>query len=161
MKRIIACVTAFLMSCMLTACTIPAGPKDYMGFKKTDFIVVAENDSHSGFHGDGSSYLILDCSQNKAAAEAIIHDWQPLPLSENLQLIMYGGMRNGMEYVYYLAETAQMPAIESGCYRFVDRHAKSTAPDSDDELFDRASFNFTLAVYDMDLHRLYYFEFDT
>jgi len=44
---------------------------------------------------------------------------------------------------------------------FVDRHSESKDIHSDIDLFSRHSFNFTIALYDVDSNTLYYYEFDT
>ena len=118
-------------------------------------------DTHGGFVGDGSYYLILDCSDNTEDALSIVADWNELPLSENLNLIMYGGEKDGKTYGYDLSEEAHMPVIENGYYYFEDRHSEAKDVSDDSELFSRASYNFSLAVYDSETNRLYYFEFDT
>lgn len=104
---------------------------------------------------------ILDCSGNKEKALENLSNWTQLPLSENLNLIMYGGERDGISYGYNLAEKAKIPAVENGYYYFYDRHSKSTDSSDDSELFSRASFNFSIAVYDSDTDKMYYFDFDT
>lgn len=134
---------------------------EHFGFTKKDFSVVEELDTHGGFHGDGSYYLILDCSNNKEKALEIVEDWNKLPLSENLNLIMYGGNKDGVTYGYELAEEAHIPKIENGYYIFEDRSSESTDSADDTELFDRYSFNFSIAIYDSDTDKIYYFEFDT
>lgn len=133
----------------------------YFGFSKDDFIVVDEADTHGGFYEDGSYYLILDCSENREKALENVKGWKELPLSKNLNLIMYGGEKDGMTYGYNLAEEAKIPEIENGYYYFCDRHSESTDASDDTNLLTRASFNFTLAIYDSDADRMYYFEFDT
>ena len=138
-----------------------ANAEKYFGFRKKDYEVKEETDTHGGFHGDGAYHLIMDCSENKGKALEIVSSWNQLPLSENLNLIMYGGERDGMTYGFNLAELANMPTIENGCYCFYDRHSESTDSGSDANLFDRASFNFSLAVYDFDTNMMYYFEYDT
>lgn len=134
---------------------------EHFGFAKRDFTVVEELDTHGGFLGDGSYYLILDCSDNKDKALEKLKDWNKLPLSENLKLIMYGGEKNGVKYGYDLAEDAHMPVIDNGYYMFEDRHSESKDSKDDTELFDRHSYDFSIAVYDCDTDRMYYFEFDT
>lgn len=134
---------------------------EYFGFAKKDFDVVEELDTHGGFHGDGSYYLILDCSENKKEALELIKYWKKLPLSENLELIMFGGEREGITYGYNLSEEAKMPKVENGYYFFQDRSSESTNSEDDSELLNRYSFNFSIAVYDSDTDILYYFEFDT
>ncbi|MBO7208118.1 MAG: hypothetical protein J6V58_00095 [Clostridia bacterium] len=122
---------------------------EHFGFAKKDFTVVEEIDTHGGFHGDGSYYLILDCSDNKDKALEKVKNWNKLPLSENLNNIMYGNS---------LTEEAHLPTIENGYYMFKDRQTDST---DDSELFDEASYNFSIAIYDSDTDKMYYFDFDT
>ena len=134
---------------------------EHFGFAKRDFTVVEELDTHGGFHGDGSYYLILDCSNNKEQALDKVKDWNKLPLSENLNIIMYGGEKDGVTYGYELAKKAHIPKIDNGYYTFEDRHSESKDSRDDSELLDRHSSNFSVAIYDCDTDRLYYFEFDT
>ncbi len=134
---------------------------EHFGFTKRDFTVVEELDTHGGFLGDGSYYLILDCSNNKEQALDEVKCWKKLPLSENLNLIMYGGEKDGVTYGYELAKEAHMPKISNGYYMFEDRHSESKDSKNDSDLLDRHSSNFSVAIYDCDTDRLYYFEFDT
>ena len=128
---------------------------------KKNFTVVEELDTHGGFIGDGSYYLILDCSENKAKAMNLTENWNELPLTENLGLIMYGGEKDGVSYGYNLAEDAHMPIIENGYYIFRDRHSESVDNEDDSQLFDRNSYNFSIALYDCNTDRMYYFVYDT
>lgn len=133
----------------------------YFGFAKKDFSVVQELDTHGGFLGYGAYYLVLDCSDNKEQALEIIDDWNKLPLSENLNTAMYGGENHGVVYGIELAEEDRMPKIENGYYIFEDRHSESTDSKDDTELFNRYSMNFSIAIYDCDTDKMYYYENDT
>ncbi len=124
-------------------------------------MVVEELDTHDGFPVDGSHYLILDCSNNKAKALEIVKDWNKLPLSKNLNYIMYGEVKDGLTYGYELAKEAHIPKIENGYYIFKDEHRESKDSTDDTDLLDRHSYNFLIAIYDCDTHKMYYFEFDT
>lgn len=159
---IVHCLVAFLFLLSLKpASNYISKTTEHFGFAKKDFAVVEELDTHGGFHGDGSYYLILDCSNNKEKALEIVEDWNKLPLSENLNLVMYGGEKDGVTYGYELAEEAHIPKIENGYYIFEDRSSDSVDSSDDSELFDRYSFNFSIGIYDCDIHNMYYFEFDT
>lgn len=155
-----------LVACLFLLLLVPVGnyinnTHKYFGFEKRDFIVINEFDTHGGFHGDGSYYLILDCSENKNEALDKIKGWKKLPLSENLELIMYGGEKNGVTYGHKLAQEAHIPQIENGYYIFEDRNSESIDSTNDTKLFDRYSFNFSLAIYDCDSDKMYYFAFDS
>ena len=72
---------------------------------------------------------------------------------------MYGDESG--QYGYDLAEEVNIPEVTNGYYYFCDRHSDSIDSSDDTNLLSRASFNFTLAIYDSDTNRLYYVEFDT
>ena len=134
----------------------------HFGFAKKDFVVVEELDTHGGFQGEGSYYLALDCSENKEKSHKIIKDWNKLPLSKNLNYIMYGEVRDGLTYGYELAKKeAHIPEIKNGYYMFEDRHPESKDSRDDTDLLDRHSYNFSIAIYDCDTDIMYYFEYDT
>ena len=133
----------------------------YFGFRTSAFTVIEEKDTHGGFLGDGTYYLILDCSERKEQATELIKDWKPLPLTENLQLIMYGGEKNGVSYAYDLAEEAHWPIINNGVYKFVDRHSEAVDKSDDASFFERYSYNFFFAVYDFVSIIFFFFDFVT
>ena len=54
-----------------------------------------------------------------------------------------------------------IPEVENGYYYFLDRHSQSTNPKYDSGVLGRASYNFTIAIYDEDRQTLYYAELDT
>ena len=162
MKKISAIIILSALLFALASCAFDSQSDNYFGFSKQIFTVVEEQDTHGGWLGDGSYYLILDCSNNVDRAMKNIEGWNSLPLSENLNLIMYGGEKDGVSYDgYNLSEEAHMPVIENGYYYFEDRHSEASDPSDDSGLFSRYSYNFTVAVYDIDSNRFYYFEFDT
>ncbi len=163
MKCIKVPVFSIILCVILSGCSmVESRQTNFLGFEIGDFTTVEEADTHGGFHGDGSYYLILDCSENATLAREIVKDWKPFPLTESLELAMYGGTRGIVSYDgYRFAEEAHWPRINNGVYRFVDRHSDSTDQGDDTDLLNRASFNFTIAAYDFDTNRLYYFEMDT
>ena len=131
-----------------------------MALIKKEFKVLKETDSHRGFHGDGDYVLILDCSENKEKALEYTKEWKILPLTENLQLLMYGGEKEDHFYNYNLADASNIPEIKNGYYYFYDRYANSKDTKDDTNIF-RGSFNFSLALYDLDTDIMYLLEFDT
>ncbi len=118
---------------------------------------VSYEDTHGGFFGDGERAVVFDVSEWEKREETL-SSWNDLPLTENLQLIMYGGEKDGMIYGYDLAKNNDIPVITNGKYFFYDRLHENY---SDSDLFSGASFNFTIFMYDNDTQRLYMLEFDT
>ena len=158
----------FLVLCLLlavSACSSKVSYQEYVqDFCDLDIsgsTIISEEDTHGGFLGDGALMVKFDCTEISDSVSLQLENWNELPLTENLQLIMYGGTRDGVAYAYNLAEEYGLPEITIGSYFFLDRHSEATDSRSDLELFDRFSFNFSLAVYDFDTSVLYLFEFDT
>ena len=129
-------------------------------------------DTHGGFLGDGQTFLQLTFDQESAAAleEEISRakGWQPLPLSDELVRVVYGEEYEEGDTVYSYAPLAVgedgeplFPQVERGSWFFLDRHSESTDPYDASQLYQRYSFNFTVALYDADSRTLYYFEMDT
>ena len=127
---------------------------------------VARIDTHSGFHGDGSTIIsmqlpsesVLEQIQNNA-------NWNSLPLTENLTTVLYGITEGNSTIGPYITvddtRNPAVPEITNGYYFFLDRHSQSTDPHDDTNVLSRASFNLTIAIYDCDTEMLYYLEFDT
>ena len=122
-----------------------------------------DNDEHWGFLGDGDYYVKLDCSDDYVNINNQINEWKQLPLTQNLYYKMYG--REDTENITYvgdgIASELGIPEIKNGYYKFIDRHRETIDPTNDSALFDRYSYNFTLALYDLDTNILYYYELDT
>ncbi len=90
--------------------------------------------------------------------------WKPLPMDDVLETLLYGIDTGEVSFGPYITrEDGQpiFPRVEHGYVFFLDRHAKSTDPQSDAAVLTRHSFNFTIAVFDTDQNTLYYCEFDT
>lgn len=134
--------------------------EETFGFRKKDFKVVQDTDRHGGFHGDGDRVLILDCSENRDKALEDIAEWKKLPLSENLQVLLYRDEIEGRSYDYNFAGRLNIPEIKNGYYSFYDRHMYSKDAKDDTNVF-RTSFNFSLALYDLDTDTMYILEVDT
>lgn len=121
--------------------------------------IMEDEDTHGGFLGDGDYLVIADCSENKEKILNQISHWKNFSLTKNLEQVVYGFEKDGVEFSKQVPET--IPKIENGYYYFYDRHSESQNAFSDEGLFDRASYNYTLAFYDMDTDLFYYFELDT
>jgi hypothetical protein len=117
-----------------------------------------EVDTHGGFLGDGDYFAQIKCYDLKP--EDLSSNWKKLPLSDELKEIM--GMKqcddNGCKDVY---EKYSIPQIENGYYYFLDRHSEATNKYDTTDLNNRSSWNFTLAMLDMDSSIIYYYKLDT
>ena len=126
---------------------------------------VKENiDTH--FIADGEVYITLDCSNKSKYISKQISNWNKLPLSDNLKIELYGGYEDESTYRTGILEDNEdytMPVISNGYYYFVDKQNKEAEKHSDKYLLDddRYSFNYYIAIYDIDTNKLYYIEDDT
>lgn len=126
---------------------------------------VKENiDTH--FIADGEVYITLDCSNKSEYITKQISNWNKLPLSDNLKIELYGGYEDESTYRTGILEDNEdytMPVISNGYYYFVDKQNKEAEKHSDKYLLDddRYSFNYYIAIYDIDTNKLYYIEDDT
>lgn len=153
MKRLLSVFLIIILCFSVSGCR----PKKqtYFGFDKEDFTVVEETDTHGGFMGDGEYYLVLDCSGNAQKARELVSDWRVLPLSKNLTHFMPSDKHEAGLYDY------RFPEIKNGVYLFYDRHSEAKDPFSDADYQNRYSYNYSIAVYDYDTEKLYYYEHDT
>ena len=132
--------------------------------------VVSSWDDHGGFHGDGTAFAELKCSGGGVLDQIIEDsDWKAFPLDRTAQSLVYGVTeQTGTEETgimvyqtgpYLTGEEGDplVPEIREGYYRLIDRHAEAGETD----LLDRASLNFTLALYDTERDTLYFCEMDT
>ena len=115
---------------------------------------IYSNDTHGGFHGDGSSlysYQFTDSSMEPEMEES--EYWKSIPLSEEVSNLINNSIGD---------ECAEaIPEIPNGYYFFYDRHTEAADPYDESELWNRASINCTVALYDADEDILYIFMKDT
>jgi hypothetical protein len=101
MKKILLIMTLLLSLLLSFGCTNVEKKQKALdaefGFSQEDFTVVEEYDTHA-WMGDGRYYLTLDCSNNVDKANEVVKDWQKLPFTEDIKLIMYGDVQHGSFY---------------------------------------------------------------
>nr|WP_302666535.1 hypothetical protein [uncultured Agathobaculum sp.] len=120
-------------------------------------------DTHSG-NGDGTSFVVLhfdgDEMIKQIKADAA---WQPFPLDETVQTLVYGVSDATSSIGPFLTDEdgkALVPEIANGYYRLIDRQVEEDQATGAD-ILNRASFNFTVGLYDTDTNTLYCCELDT
>lgn len=122
---------------------------DTLGISIPEGQVLEYQDTHGGFHGDGSTFAKIQgrCQFPDSSL------WHPLPAPEEIErAIALCRDREG---------NPRIPDIQTGYWYIWDRHPDSTDAHSNALLHSRSSWNFVLAVYDTEENLLYYFEFDT
>lgn len=170
-KKMICIIGAALLIGSLAACSSDSEAKDIsktLGIDLSGGKILSSEDTHDGFHGDGNTYVAISFDENTGTAltGAIANnsDWCALPLSETLQTVVYGTTDGNAKSGPYITDdqgASIIPSMKHGYYYFYDRHSESKNPKDDKELLNRSSLNFTIALYDMDHHKLYYDKMDT
>ncbi len=128
--------------------------------------IINEKDTHGGFLGEGKKSVIYQCGKN-FDTKNIRKKWKRLPLSENLNINLYGdAVKNGITYPKKEEKDYAIPKIENGYYYFIDnysmRYKDVNNIYSDEKILDIGRpNNFTLTIYDIDKNYLYYYEIDT
>lgn len=113
-------------------------------------------DTHAGFHMDGEVYarVYFSNGQAKRFIKKIKENehWNNLPMDaefqEEVTIDKYG-------------DNMELPIIENGYWFFLDRHSEAINKYDEKAIYDRYSYNYTVAIFDTDTNILYYYELDT
>lgn len=119
------------------------------------FAKIEEKDTHGGFHGDGEALVKVYFSDKQAEKfirkiDKNIH-WNKLPMKDILQTCINSN----------IADEISVPIIENGYWFFLDRNSKATDKYNYYDMFDRASSNYSIAIFDIDSNVLYIYSLDT
>lgn len=166
MKKIVLCGVSLAVLLVITLAFVSASPKHSIA-RQLDLTLpkaetVAYTDTHSMIRGEGLTVGSLHFDPDNAAElRRQIEEsnaWSPLPLTQNIGLLMNGGELNGITYTDRFAEQYGILDISNGSYFFWDRLNNTN---QDVKLLTRSAFGFTLALYDYDTDFLYFFRYDT
>ena len=177
MKRILFCA-AVCVVLVLTACGGRSTQErifdtitEELGLSVQDGQILSAADDHGGFHGDGTAFVQVKFSDSQVLEQIQKSgQWKAFPLDETVRALVYGVTeKTGTEEtgitVYqtgpYLTDDDNdllVPEIQEGYYRLIDRHREA---EEGTDILHRASFNFTLGIYDAETNTLYFFQMDT
>ena len=143
-KMLITCLFIMISIFMITGC-VGYSQTDKRIYEKintniSNCSITVDSDKHGGFHGDGHYFVKAQCQDDFDREIKKAGTWKELPLTENLELIMYGGEKDNKNYGYELANKIGIPKIDDGYYLFIDRHSESNNKYSDKDLFNRYKF---------------------
>lgn len=117
---------------------------------------LASTNSRGGIQGDGTTYIALKFQDNRLLNQIWGNSqWHSLPMDKKTQTLAYGFSDNEKSVGPYL-DDIELPEIQNGYYRLIDRHEEKGT-----DILERASFNFTLGIYDTDTKTLYFCAVDT
>ena len=120
---------------------------------------ISYTDSHGGFHNDGTTYIALKFEDDTMAEQLKENDkWSSFPLDDTVQTLVYGKEDETSKTGPFLSDGAGnplVPEIQNGFYLLIDHQSDKT------DILERASFNFTVGLYDADNNILYCCKLDT
>lgn len=127
-----------------------------------DISKISEYDSHDNFLGDGIGMKVYGVDPEIAELRMQNSEgWHSLPLDQTTQKLAYG---NEDETPYLIDSEGRtlVPEVQNGYWYFIDRHSQcKPGQQHNTNVLNRASLNFTLAIYNADTERLYVLDMDT
>lgn len=148
-------VSASFLSLLLASCGGRSAVKYYSEELNIDFRygdVTYFEDNHGGFLGDGYMLCEVLFPDNKIERQIKKSEYfTQYPLSENLKKFIYQPFDDSLI----------IPEFKNGYFYFLNRHDNAKHKDTDEDLFDTMSFNFTFILYDCEEDMAYICEYDT
>ena len=162
MKKFISILIVFMLVMLFSGCNKSFTPDGYIrkaiGISLPKNAAITYRDTHSGPFGDGEYFAAVKIPDEEVESflKTIENKkWVPLPLRDDINALLYGGVVDEVEYLGELTET-EIPKIETGYWYFHDRSEEKSK-----DLLNRYSYNFTIAMFDTDTNTLYVYELDT
>ncbi len=112
-------------------------------------------DNHGGFDGDGASLYCLYLPEgtiNKVINKVKKKSWYQLPLSNELDSLIYGGKFDGLTHGYNFDIDIGLPRIQNGYWKF------AAAIPLENMIY---SYDFYLAIFDTDKNVIYVLKVNT
>ena len=163
MKKLVVLLAVAIMCVSSVACrnkTPHEIVSEELGIDVSDGTEMSYEDTHGGFHGDGTTSIVLQFNDNSVADEIKENiKWSEFPIDETTQALVYGLKKENCQYGPFLNDgmgNALMPEIQNGYYILIDRQTEI-----DTDILERPSFNFTVCLYDADTNIMYFGKLDT
>ena len=153
--------SAFICSLFLTSCggsrsVLNAYTRSLKIGLNTGEVTYFE-DNHGGFLGDGFMLCVVKYSSNEIEDEIKKSPkFSKYPLSKNLSNFIYGD-----DYDFPFDSDLKIPRFDNGYFYFYNRHSDAMHKETDEDLFETVSFNFSFVLYDCDNDLAYICDYDT
>lgn len=162
MKKFFAISLIVIISMFtLTACNSKMSQhtlSKQMGIDVSGGKEVSVVDTYSG--GEGTLCITISFDDDSVLKQIKSNtEWKAFPLDETVKTLVYGIEDETKKEGPFLSDgdgNPLMPEIQNGYYRLIDRHY-----DTKTDILNRASFNFTVGLYDTDNNTLYLCKLDT
>ena len=157
MKKIGYLLFAIIISLLMVSCaqSDKSRVSDELNLKLVKANQIMKYDDH-GAMGDGTRFMTFEFDSNDTLNQIKSDsNWNKFPLDKTTKTLMYGDEKTS-SYVTDNNSRPLFPEISEGYYMLIDRQE-----DKSQNILNRPSSNFTLAVYDTKTNTLYFAEIDT
>ncbi len=157
MKKIRYLLFAIMISLLMVSCaqSDKSRVSDKLNLKLVKENQIMKYDDH-GALGDGTRFITFQFDSNDTLNQIKSDsNWKKFPLDNTTKALMYGNEKTS-PYVKDNNSRLLFPEISEGYYLLIDRQE-----DKSQNILNRPSLNFTLAVYDTKTNTLYFAEIDT
>ncbi|MDU2546350.1 MAG: hypothetical protein E7D13_09515 [Finegoldia magna] len=157
MKKIGYFLFAIIISLLMVSCaqSDKSRVSDELNLKLVKSNQIMEYEDH-GAMGDGTRFKTFEFDSNDTLNQIKSDsNWKKFPLDKTTKTLMYGDEKTS-SYVTDHNSRSLFPEISEGYYLLIDRQE-----DKSQNILNRPSSNFTLAVYDTKTNTLYFAEIDT
>ena len=157
MKKIGYLLFAIIISLLMVSCaqSDKSRVSDELNLKLVKANQIVEYDDH-GAMGDVTRFITFEFDSNDTLNQIKSDsNWKKFPLDKTTKTLMYGDEKTS-SYVTDNNSGLLFPEISEGYYLLIDRQE-----DKSQNILNRPSSNFTLAVYDTKTNTLYFAEIDT
>ena len=128
---------------------------------KIPFSLKIDYTDNHGWFGDGTTLAkvkLTDKQINKMFESS--GEWRSIPFTENVDITLYSGEKNGMNYGSYLATDLKIPKIKRGSWMLLDRFNNKRNFADGEDLKPLLSNNFSIGIIDLDTKIFYYIKQD-
>ncbi len=157
MKKIGYLLFAIIISLLMVSCaqSDKSRVSDELNLKLVKANQIMKYDDH-GAMGDETRFITFEFDSNDTLNQIKSDsNWKKFPLDKTTKTLMYGDEKTS-SYVTDNNSRLLFPEISEGYYMLIDRQE-----DKSQNILNRTSSNFTLAVYDTKTNTLYFAEIDT
>lgn len=136
--------------------------KEAVGVEVGEAEMMKYEDTHGGFHGDGTTFAAFRMTEEEALPQFEEAGWQRLPFDRTATALAYGITEGNVTTGPYMTDgegKTMLPEIEKGYYYFLDRYPGEE--EQSKNVLERSAVNFTMAVYDTETGTMYYVKIDT
>ena len=154
MKKLLILIILILFC----GCSINSRINEEIEISNRNCKVIEDVDTHGGFLGDGEYFAKIKCKN--LSKKDLSKNWKILPMPRSITDVLSVPFcdERGCKTFY---ERYNIKTDTKGYYYFYDRYSNYEDRYNDHNLNTRSSYNFDIAIYDIEENIIYYYKLDT